>query len=155
MGMAATAGTAGTGKSRTVRAIAAARRCLARAVAARKSEAINEEDIRNAAVLVAPTGCASFQMKFGATTIHSAFGLGISNWCGPSGNRSDPAFVRRLRRLPAASLVVMDECSMIGGLMMWSQLSLLGGKDVMFAGDPDLAKPIADESGHTRGNDHS
>ena len=78
----------------------------------------------------------------------------------------------RLRRLPAASLVVMDECSMIGGLMMWNicftemdllgparvgvgQLSLLCGKDVMFAGDPDVAKPIADESGHTRGNDHS
>jgi len=161
-------GTAGTDKSRTVRAIAAARRGLARAVAVQQSEAISDEDVRNAALLVAPTGCASFRLKFGATTIHSAFGLSISNWCEPSVNRSDFAFLRRVRRLRAASLVVMDDFSMIGRQMMGKvcfkamdllgaervcvgQVSSLGGKDVILAGDLDGATPCGDEAGHKMG----
>ena len=162
------AGTAGTGKSRTVRGIAGLRQREARAAYERAGRAVDAEVVENAAVLVAPTGTASFQMKFGATTAHRAFGLGRSSYCGPQPNRDDPVFLKKLRRLRSATVVVMDEFSMIGRQMMGKicfkandmlrrdhaeagQLTSMGGKDVMLSGDPDQAKPICDESGHKEG----
>ena len=104
-------GTAGTGKSRTIRAICGLRRSKVLMAGA------SEEAVRDACVLAAPTGCASFQMKFGATTLHKAFGIGIY-YTGPTRDRQSMAFQRRLRRLRAASLIVMDEFSMIGRQML-------------------------------------
>ena len=111
-------GTAGTGKSRTVRGITNLRQRHARAAYVCAGKRVDEEAVGNAAVLVAPTGTASFQMKYGATTAHRAFGLGRSKYCGPQPNRDDPYFLRKLRRLRSASVVVMDEFSMIGRQMM-------------------------------------
>ena len=85
-------GTAGMGKSRTARGIAGARWRRARAAAARELRELSEEEVRGACVLAAPTGCASFQMKFGATTLHRAFGLTFSNFCGPQADKSSPFF---------------------------------------------------------------
>ena len=76
--------------------------------------------------------------------------------------------MKKLRRLLAASVVVMDEFSMIGRQMMGKicfkandilkkdragvgELTSMGGKDVMLSGDVDQAKPIMDESGHKEG----
>ena len=163
-------GTAGTGKSRTVRAIAGARRRRARHACIREQREVKEDEVRNACVLCAPTGCASFQMKQGATTLHQAFGLGgrNSSYCGPQRRRDDEVFVYRMRRLRAATLVVMDEFSMIGRQMMGKICfkandmlgadrpdagvhKSIGGKDVIQAGDPDQAQPVCDESANKEG----
>ncbi len=63
------AGSAGTGKSRTTRAIVKRRRQRARAAGK------GEYETTNTCVLAAPTGCASFQMKFGAATAHRVYGI--------------------------------------------------------------------------------
>ena len=91
-------GAAGTGKSSTIRAIVCARRRGLKGLARRQ-----------ACLLAAPTGCASFQMKNGATTIHRAFGVPIS-FCGPTSRKvkESPLFVKRKRRLLAAKLIVID-----------------------------------------------
>ena len=80
-------GTAGTGKSRTVRSFVGAKRLIVR----RHVEAefgpnalqfrVVQEKINNAVryccQLGAPTCCASFQLKFGASTLHRLFGVPI------------------------------------------------------------------------------
>ena len=45
------------------------------AVAIAKKEV--EAQVRDVCLLSAPTGCASFQLKFGASTLHRAYGVGI------------------------------------------------------------------------------
>ena len=93
-------GPAGTGKSRTVRASVAARRRRAVAVGA------SEEEAGRTCVLAAPTGCASFQMKYGATTVHRAFGIQPRKYCAPTVDKQSPYFLARVRRLRAARLYV-------------------------------------------------
>ena len=63
------AGTAGTGKSRTIRAIVAARQARAR-LAGERGERVSQ-----CCTLAAPTGTAAYQMKHGATTAHGTFGI--------------------------------------------------------------------------------
>ena len=58
-------GSAGTGKSSVVRKIVRQRKAR---VAAMKGAV--ENDVKHAVLLGAPTGCASFQMKNGASTVH-------------------------------------------------------------------------------------
>ena len=111
-------GTAGTRKSRTVHGIAELRQRTVREACLRRGVPVDEEAVRSASVLVAPTGTASFQMKYGATTMHRAFSLGFNSFCGPQQTRATPAFLKRMSRLRAASLTVMDEFSMIGRIMM-------------------------------------
>ena len=41
-----------------------------------------EDKLRNVCLLAAPTGCASFQLKFGASTLHRIFGIPVG-YCGP------------------------------------------------------------------------
>ena len=41
-----------------------------------------DEHVRNCCLLAAPTGCASFQLKFGASTLHRCFGVPVG-YCGP------------------------------------------------------------------------
>ena len=67
-------GTSGSGKSRLIRAeVRHIREAVARAGG-------TLEDIDGVATLAAPTGCASFRMKYGASTVHRQSGVPI----GPS-----------------------------------------------------------------------
>ena len=91
-------GSAGTGKSRTVRSFVGACRDMVRsewegkkerarlrgADAAKLQKAAEdvEERVRHACQLAAPTGCASFQLKFGASTLHRIYGVPVG-YCGP------------------------------------------------------------------------
>ena len=185
------AGSAGTGKSRTVRAFVGSRRERTRqaleaasvsaeqsrarsAPASRKAtdrHAAVEEAIRNCCLLAAPTGCASFQLRYGAATLHRAFGVPV-HYCGPwlPGQRASvqngkpTRYGRLLKRLVQAKLFLMDEVSMIGRQMMgkidfkiddtlrndeeykpFSGASVLGARDCVLAGDMKQAPPIGDE----------
>ena len=90
-------GSAGTGKSRTVRAFVASLRdrvavqYAGKIAAAKRGGNRNrakgcEEELKekqaNVALLAAPTGCASFQLKYGASTLHRIFGIPVG-YCGP------------------------------------------------------------------------
>ena len=71
-------GSAGTGKSKTLRAFVRGRR----AVRKKFVKPGDTEAVKQCCVLGAPTGCASFHMKYGATTVHRAFGVRVG-FCGP------------------------------------------------------------------------
>ena len=150
-------GPAGTGKSRTIRAAVAARRERAVALGASEAEA------GRACLLAAPTGCASFQMKYGATTVHRAFGIQPRKYCGPTVDKQSAHFLERVRRLRAARLYVLDEFSMIGRQQLgriafrttealpsarreFGREVTLGGRDVVKAGDTRQMSSIGDES---------
>ena len=112
-------------------------------------------------LLAAPTGCASFQIKNGATTVHRAFAVPVG-YCGPF-NKKGKAYTRVQGKLKHARLAVLDEYSMIGRMflgkidyragealshrskeMMGNHVSM-GGLDVVLAGHSAQAKPIGDE----------
>ena len=182
-------GTAGTGKSRTVRSFVGARRGRARSQAqgggkpeghgaragaagqapkgVAAAQAKVEERVRNACLLAAPTGCASFQLKFGASTLHRVFGIPVG-YCGPWKNRSEGRFLKMKTRLEQAGLFVFDEMSMIGRQMLGKIEfkvrdtlrtaekrggvdAMLGGRDAVMAGDPKQAPPIGDEPQYREG----
>ena len=124
-------GTAGTGKSRTVRSCVGTRRARRKIQVdsvplhqERRSAAEKREAVTNSCLLAAPTGCASFQLKFGAQTIHRAFGVPVG-FCGAwsESARQVPQYAktryRNLRnRLEQASVFVIDELSMVGRQML-------------------------------------
>ena len=66
-----------------------------------------EEHVTNCCRLSAPTGCASFQLKFGASTLHRSFGVPVG-YCGPwsQKQREGERFQRMKRRLMQAQLFV-------------------------------------------------
>ena len=122
-----------------------------------------EEHVKNCCLLSAPTGCASFQLKFGASTLHRTFGVPVG-YCGPwsKAQREGERFRKMKARLMQAQLFVMDEMSMIGRQMMGkiefriqdtlkgtmpcgSAPVYLGGRDAVLAGDPKQAPPLGDE----------
>ncbi len=86
-------GSAGTGKSRTVRAFVGGFRDRLRADYDQKTATLFQrgarpqvvkklrqecaERVGNVCLLAAPTGCASFQLKFGASTLHRGFGVPV------------------------------------------------------------------------------
>ncbi len=87
-------------------------------------------------LLLAPTGKAAVRMTEttgqGATTIHSALRLNVSNEC--LDERIPPV------ETVTQSLVVADECSMLDQSVMASLVSALKGKDVqhlVLVGDPN------------------
>ena len=93
-------------------------------------------------VLAAPTGCASFQMKYGAVTVHRAFGV-LPGFLGAA-NKSAEAFAKRQGRLQQARLFVVDEFSMVGRQLLGKVLfraqecygdeeGTMGGRDVIRA----------------------
>ena len=173
-------GSAGTGKSRTVRSFVAALRrkvradadgAIQRARAAGRDVsdhvARRDERLQNVALLAAPTGCASFQLKFGASTLHRIFGVPVG-FCGPWRNRDDDRFKKFQKRMTQSRLFVMDEMSMIGRQMLGKigfraeQLlgqvcdaegreRYLGGKDCVLAGDPKQCQPVGDDALYTEG----
>ena len=111
-------GTAGTGKSRTVRSFVCTIRERLRAQfekkiqdsACRDRAGANvsatsaqlreqlEEALRHGCLLAAPTGCASFQLKFGASTLHRIFGIPVG-YCGPWKNRTDARYRKARARM--------------------------------------------------------
>ena len=76
-----------------------------------------EEKVRNCCLLAAPTGCASFQLRFGASTLHRCFGIPVG-FCGAWKDKSSERFLSRKTRLDQARLFIMDEMSMIGRQML-------------------------------------
>ena len=100
-------GTAWTGKSWTVRAIM---RWIREHVA--RDLHLSGDAVVRAATLCAPTGCASFQMKYGAATVHRIFGIpvGLVTKMMAGTDR----FKKLQARLKLARLFVMDEFCMIG-----------------------------------------
>ena len=121
------------------------------------------EESGRACLLAAPTGCASFQMKYGATTVHRAYGIQPRRYCGPTHDKQSNYFLSRVARLRAARLYVLDEFSMIGRQQLgridfrvqealasarreFGRDVSLGGRDVLMAGDVRQISPIGDES---------
>ena len=76
-----------------------------------------EEHVRTACLLAAPTGCASYLLKFGASTLHRAFGIPVG-YCGAWKDRATERFRRMKTRLSEARLFVIDEMSMVGRQML-------------------------------------
>ncbi|HIE69732.1 MAG TPA: hypothetical protein EYP98_05930, partial [Planctomycetes bacterium] len=120
-----------------------------------------DERVANSCLLAAPTGCASFQLKFGASTLHRMFGVPVG-YCGPWKNRSDGRYLKMKTRIDQARLFVIDEMSMVGRQMFGKieykvrdtlvearrrggEDSYLGGRNVVLAGDPKQANPIGDD----------
>ena len=116
-------------------------------------------EAREICALGAPTGCASFHMKYGASTVHRVFGVPVG-YCGKM-NKDGAVFKRVQKRLLKARLGVMDERSMIGrrflGKTVYRTGQVLGtrpdkfGKDVSMgglslvsSGDDKQAPPILD-----------
>ena len=121
-------GKPGAGKSLVVRSFVRARRASAHA------RGVAKHVSRGACVLAAPTGCASFQMKFGAATIHRTFGIPVG-YCGPARNKHSATYLKRMARLKSASLFVVDEFSMVGrgmpGKVVYKTKECLGGAGTM------------------------
>ena len=119
-------GPPGSGKSRTVRAIAVLRARTARNAAERaarmqkgvKKDVVakrGEEAARGTCLLAAPTGTESFQIKAGASTLHRLFGIPIQHFL----PIRDPERLAKLARTyKLASLFGLDEFSMIGRQML-------------------------------------
>jgi len=146
------AGTAGTGKSRTTRAIVKRRREMARLAG------FLEAEVRGNCVLAAPTGCASFHISFGATTAHRVYGVNPKR---PFARlKQDSAQYKRLQKLHRlARLLILDERSMIGraflGKIAFRLQELLGCgegpsdatmgfRDFLMMGDDKQCDPIGD-----------
>jgi hypothetical protein len=128
-----------------------------------------ESDVQAACSLSAPTGCASFQMKHGATTCHRTYGVPVGH-CGPTKGKEGKAYLRRLERFKLSIVHILDEFSMIGRQMLGKicfrvnemvgpdgppefggKVVSLGGRDVVLAGDPKQAPPIGDEAMYKNG----
>ena len=170
-------GSAGTGKSRTIRSFVGSRRerkrralsAPARTASRRLSAEEQEQAVRDCCLLAAPTGCASFQLKFGASTIHRAFGVPVG-YCGPwsdAARQAPPGANTRYRRtrerLERVELAVVDELSMVGRAMAGkiefkfrdtlrghatargTEDRMLCGRDAVLSGDARQAPPIGDE----------
>ena len=120
-----------------------------------------QDALRHVCLLAAPTGCASFQLKFGASTLHRIFGIPVG-YCGPWKNRTDARYRKMRTRMEQSLLFVLDELSMIGRTMLGKiefkvrdtlglkvgasgEDILLAGKDVVLSGDPKQAAPLGDE----------
>ena len=89
-------------------------------------------------------------MKFGATTVHWAFGIPIGSI---DASRPGYAFFERLARVKAAFLYILDEMSMLSRMMLGKisyrveeALGLangsLGGRDCVLAGDLRQIPPV-------------
>ena len=174
-------GSAGTGKSRTERSFVSTIRDRVRVEFERKIRDLacrdrndveagvkiqklreqKEEVLRHVCQLAAPTGCASFQLKFGASTLHRIFGVPVG-YCGPWRNKKDARFQKMKDRMVHSRLFVLDEMSMIGRTMLGKiefkvrdtlgqkvgaggEDLMLAGKDCVLAGDPKQAPPLGDE----------
>ena len=153
-------GAAGTGKSRTLRCYVRRRRMIAQGYGCPRHEA------KDVTLLASPTGCASFHMKYGATTVHRAFSLGFGGckaW--EEKDRSGDRYKKVFKRLKKSTFMALDEISMIGKRMLgkihYRMCDTLGdesreynfdplcvpslnGKDCVINGHMLQARPIGD-----------
>ena len=103
---------AGIGKSLCLRCYTRCRRKVAMERGGKTAE-----EASNCTLSAAPTGCAAFHMKYGATTAHRAFGVGVRRcdpWTNAQRQAQNGAFSKTYKRLKRATFVVLDEISMIG-----------------------------------------
>lgn len=162
-------GTAGAGKSRTVRrSFVASKRAVVRRQRQEKIDACRlmgvvrsklrimeedmKEDVRFCCQLGASTGCASLQLKFGASTLHRVFGVPGGD-CGPAANRMSERYKIKKERMQRARLWALDEMSMVGRRMLGKNEfkvrdhlgrnpafdgseDYMGGKDTVLCGNP-------------------
>ena len=122
----------------------------------------DSETVRKCCALAAPTGCASFHMKYGASTCHRLLGLPAFGYVGRLTSRSKRLPVLK-ERLKGARALVLDEFSMLGKVFMGKMLLRardifgskpaefrrdvsMGGLDVIVAGHSAQAQPIGDDS---------
>ena len=141
-------GTAGTGKSTTVQTLLQEiKRVLV--VAGYEGDFVR---------VAAPTGCAAFNLRFGATTLHRLFRiLNPYRWHELQENSTVLAAFQE--KMKALRLVILDEISMIGKQMMGKISSrcrqgratsanpnedVLGNLSVAAVGDPAQCPPIRD-----------
>ena len=120
-----------------------------------------EARVKNSCLLAAPTGCASFQLKFGASTLHRCFGVPVG-FCGAWKNRAEGRFRKIKLRMEQARLFVIDEMSMVGRQMLGKiefkvrdtlkqdvarlpEGTTLCGRDTVLSGDLKQANPIGDD----------
>ena len=113
-------GDAGSGKSRTLRASVRSMRGLV----AHRGAAVR----KNCCKLAAPTGCASFHMKYNATTAHRLWGLRAFGHCGRLSSQSKALPVIKAR-LKGARTLLLDEWSMLGKVFVGKML--LRARDVL------------------------
>ena len=74
-------GGAGSGKSTTIRALVRARReKTASRLTHVRNDKLKQGRMKHTCILASPTGTASFQMKYGATTAHRAWGISPYNF---------------------------------------------------------------------------
>ena len=147
------AGTAGAGKTHTIRSLIKLRR--RRAQNAGKSG----EQVRGCCSLAAPTGSASFQMKFGAATAHRTYGISPMRPFARLAEQGD-AYNRLRQKLKLARLMILDERSMIGRMFLGKiafrlqevlgrgggpQGASLGFRDFLLVGDDKQIEPIGDQ----------
>ena len=127
-------GHAGSGKSRTLRAIVRTERSMLR------EHGADEATVRKCCALAAPTGCASFHMKYGATTAHRLFGLRALGHVGrlSKSSKSLPVIKTRLK---GARTVILDEWSMIGKLFMGKVL--FRARDVLGSAPPAFRRDVS------------
>jgi hypothetical protein len=128
-------GDAGSGKSLTVRAMVGRR--IRRAV---RRLGFSAAESRSICALGAPTGCASFHMKYGASTVHRVFGVPVG-YCGKM-SKDSGRYKRVQKRLLRARLAIIDERSMVGrrflGKTVYCTGQVLGTRPEKFAKDVSM-----------------
>ena len=148
-------GGAGSGKSTAIRAIVRARReKAARRLWRVRDEKRKQQRLKYTCILSSPTGTASFQMKYGATTAHRAWGIGPFNFLPLTKGR--PAVARLNAMVGDGDLAIFDEFSMLGKAFIGKVLyrarevdpgtdASLAGLDCIAAGHAAQATPIGDD----------
>ena len=141
-------GTAGTGKSTTVQTLLQE---IKRLLAQHKYQG---EFVR----VAAPTGCAAFNIRFGATTIHRLFQI-LNPFRWRELRESSQELAAFQEKMKTLRLVILDEVSMIGKQMMGKISSrcrqakaaqenpdddVLGDLSFATVGDPARCRPIQD-----------
>jgi hypothetical protein len=153
------AGSSGTGKSRTIRSIVKRRRWRA------EQGGKSGDDLYNCCALAAPTGCASFHMKFGAATAHRIFGVPGRAFRRMS--KVGDRFRKLQARLRRSRLILLDERSMIGRMFLGKIAcrmeeftegergvpcgASMGNRDFVMVGDDRQIAPVGDSSLHQEG----
>jgi hypothetical protein len=142
-------GTAGTGKTHALQTL----------LQELKRTVLPPLTAANSIRVAAPTGCAAFNVRFGASTLHRLFDIrNPHRWESlPENSKRLLAFQEKLRDL---LVLIFDEVSMIGRQLMGKVDSrceqafgtrstdmtpTLGGKACVLVGDPAQCPPIADE----------
>ena len=146
------AGTAGSGKSHVIRSIVKRKRQRVALMGA------DGASVRGCCVLAAPTGSASFQMKFGAATAHRTFAVPCMRPFTPL-NKDGATYKSLHARLKAGKLIILDERSMIGRMFLGkicyrsrealgagdgARNQSLGNRDFLMVGDDKQIEPIGD-----------